>query len=153
MKKSQKVELKPLHLNINKDLFELIASGEKVEDYRELELYSVYRLFYKIEGGEWHPKTMITDSQEIPLYPNSPKCFSVGFFDYYGLCVKEFTHVVFKCGNKRNSPTIRIEWKGLRIGGGNSAYGAEVGKRYFIIDLGEVVGKEHLKCLKKNITL
>jgi len=44
----------------------------------------------------------------------------------------------------KNAPVFTIENKGIRIGEGNPEWGAEPGKKYFIIMHGEVLETENI---------
>lgn len=74
-----------LHLTLKKYWFDMIKSGVKKEEYREIKDYWVKRL-----------KDM---SLEPPF-----KAF------------KSFSIIEFKNGYAKNAPTMRVEFKGIRIG-------------------------------------
>lgn len=50
---------------------------------------------------------------------------------------KPFTEVYFKNGYAKDSPEMTLECKGISIGEGKPEWGAEPGKQYFRIELGE----------------
>lgn len=52
---------------------------------------------------------------------------------------KEFDTVTFTNGYRPDSPRFEIEFKGIGVGLGLSKWGAEPGKKYFVIKLGEVL--------------
>lgn len=98
--------MKTLHLTLKKKWFDIIASGEKTEEYREDKEY-------------WHRR----------LQRNS----SIGFI------TKKFDVVVFKNGYSKNAPTISFKCLEIKCGTGRQEWGAESGKKYFVIKLGEKV--------------
>lgn len=91
-----------LNLTLKKKWFDMIASGEKTEEYREIKPY-----FQKM--FEW------------PIIK------------------RNWDVVTFRNGYKPDSPRITVKFLGVRKGEGNPAWGAESGKKYFVIKLGEQV--------------
>lgn len=86
--------LRILHLTLNKWPFEKIASGEKLEEYRDTKPYWWKRLTNNtsIGGG------MRVD--------------------------KQFDIIRFRNGYHKNAPEMDAEWKGMDIGVGNHEWGA-----------------------------
>lgn len=74
-----------LHLTLKKYWFDMIKSGVKKEEYREIKDYWVKRF---------------KDMSLVP--PFKP--------------FKEFSVIEFKNGYARDAPTMRVEFKGIRIG-------------------------------------
>lgn len=93
-----------LNLNLTKQWFDMIASGEKKEEYRDIKKH-------------W------TDRFCIPLTESfiSPDV------------------VRFMNGMSPVAPVVEVEFKGLRIDYGVPEWGAEVGKLYYVISLGEIL--------------
>lgn len=83
--------MKILYLTLKKKWFDLIKSGEKKVEFREIKNYWKKRL----EG-------------------------------------KEFDFIIFTNGYKKDSPKIKVEWKGLEIG-------EFEGRKCYAIKLGEIV--------------
>lgn len=96
---------KILHLTLNKRWFDMIASGEKKEEYREIKKYWEKRLYYNTSQGQ----------------------------------PKEYDIVRFRNGYSENAPTMDVKWVGTWISDGNPEWGAEKGKDYFVIMLGEII--------------
>lgn len=120
-----------LHLTLKKKWFDMIASGEKKEEYREIKPYWVSRLVNGIEAPrEWE--------------------INEGFaFDVHGIpCVMEtaehYDLVEFKNGYSKNAPTIRIEILDILQAYGKEEWGAEYGKPYFVIRLGKILSMENI---------
>lgn len=109
--------MKVLHLTLRKKWFDMIASGEKKEEYRELKPFWYNRLTseYWINAGT----------------PTASKHYNFLNFDaikfYNGWAPSE------------KYKNITIEWKGIKVGNGKSEWGAEPGKEYFVIKLGEII--------------
>lgn len=82
----------------------MIASGEKMEEYRELSPHWFSRLTKK------------------------------------GVLMK-YDIVRLKNGYSKTSPTIDVEFKGLRIGTGKVKWGAVARKKYFVIKVGKLLNQ------------
>lgn len=100
--------MKVLHLTVTRQWFDMIASGEKKEDYREIKMYWATRL----TGG----------------FPN------VYGIDRNNPDFKEFDYIHFKDGYNRPR-TMNVEWKGAAMGRGRPEWGAP-DKDVYIIKLG-----------------
>jgi hypothetical protein len=95
--------MKVLHLTLKRKWFDMIASGEKKEEYREITPYWIKRLRTKM-----------------------------GDFMY-------FDHVLFANGGHFGDvPKMNIELLRITIGKGKKKWGAEPGKKYFVIKLGRI---------------
>ena len=91
---------KVLTLTISKQWFDMIVSGEKNEEYREIKQYWTSRLVnQKSESGE-----VLFD--EFGGY-----CRVIGKLEY-----KPFTHVLFVNGYRKDSPRIEKEIECISIG-------------------------------------
>ena len=90
--------MKYLQLTLKKNWFDLILSGEKKEEYREIKPY-------------WEKR----------------------------LIGKKYDRIIFRNGYGSYAPWFAIELKGITQGVGKSEWGAEEGKQYFILSLGEIV--------------
>lgn len=91
----------------------MIASGEKKEEYRELKDYWMARLC----NFDWVSRNNNTS-----------------YRDYSGY--KYFDAIVFKNGYGKNAPTITVKFEGIEQAEGKKQWGAEPGKEYFVIKLG-----------------
>lgn len=94
---------KVLQLTLKKKWFDLIKSGVKKEEYREIKRY-------------WETRfaVMLVNKQH-------------------------YDAILFKNGYSKNAPRFTIELKGIRIGTGKSEWGAEKDKKYFVLELGEII--------------
>lgn len=86
-----------LKLTLKKKWFNMIASGEKKEEYREIKNYYMNRLTNKYE------------------------------------------QVLFTNGYRKDSPKLLVECLWIGIGKGITEWGAEKGKNYFVIKLGNIL--------------
>lgn len=99
-----------LHLTLKKKWFDMIASGEKKEEYREIKPYWIKRLGGILIGGS------------------------------YVIDVVGFGNVSARNGYQKDAPTIIWEHGGIRIGKPNPVWcePEDVGTDVFILDIGEV---------------
>lgn len=102
-----------LHLTLKRQWFDMIASGEKKEEYRELKPYWAKRLV-----------TLIN--------------YELGFKQLNAsLKFQQFDIIRFRHGYAKDAPTMDVECKGIRIGIGRKEWGCT--DECFILSLGEVL--------------
>lgn len=105
--------MKTLTLSLKKEWFDMIKSGEKKEEYREICDYWGIRFAGR---DVWANEFCVKDVSEIAL--------------------KHFDRLVFTLGYPKADDTERrLEFKNpkIRIGTGRPEWGAEPGKMYFVI--------------------
>ena len=102
-----------LILPIKKKWFDMIRSGEKKEEYREIKPYYDKRFGNILLGYS-------LDNVKAELYENI-----------------EFS-ILFRNGYSHNSPSLKCKCK-LKIGQGKEEWGAESGKEYYILEILEVI--------------
>lgn len=98
-----------LILPIKKKWFDMIASGEKKEEYREIKPY-------------W-------DSRFQKVFYNNRIRISRNLVD------KE---IIFKNGYRKDSPKMICKCR-LKIGQGKPEWGAEEGKEYYVLEILEIL--------------
>jgi hypothetical protein len=108
--------MKTLNLTLKKKWFDMISSGEKKEEYREIKEY-------------WE-KRLISNFNELEE--------NGGGLVFYN----DFDQIQFRNGYAKNAPTMTVECKGIEIGEGKPEWGAEIGKKYFVIKLGKILSIE-----------
>ena len=106
--------MRKLYLTLTEKWFDMILSGEKPEEYRELKEYWAKRL---------------VDAPEPNIY--DPKGQEVNF--------KQFDVVVFSNGYHKDRRQMTVDFKYTDIGPGQEKWGAEQGKSYFRLHLGKVL--------------
>jgi hypothetical protein len=117
--------MKVLHLTLKKKWFDMIASGEKKEEYREIKPYWAKILCDRHVGAIGGD---LMDSHKTIAYT-----------------FKKFDAVKFASGGHFH-PSIQqmsIECTGIEITTGNPEWGAEPGKKYFVIKLGKIISKSN----------
>lgn len=133
-----------LHLILKKKWFDMILSGEKKEEYRDIKDYWVNRLTWRhdeIDGIAW---------QELIESLKDKKKFGYDSYkeilDTYLCEMAYFTKVSFRNGYAKNAPEIVVKCKGVEIGKSKPEWSDNWQGDVFIIKLGEILET-------KNITL
>jgi hypothetical protein len=116
-----------LHLNLKKKWFDMIASGEKKEEYRELKPYWVKRLMIDVEVKD----PTLGYEKLFDLILRGSEDVSYGFV--------RFIDVSARNGYRKNSPKLKWINEGITIGYGNPEWGAEKGKAYFKLKIGRII--------------
>ena len=107
--------MKTLKLTIKKKWFDMILSGEKKEEYREIKPYWKDRIM----------SSLVVDKNE------EVKHFSFKHFDAIHF---------FNGGYYSNKlPNFKIELKSIRTGTGKEQWGAVPGQKYFVLELGKIL--------------
>lgn len=128
-----------LNLTVKKEWFDLIKSGEKTEEYREIKEHWITRLtqFSKKENYSKNEAVinLLSDKNKFPNnwgsdeYPIRPMyCFP-----------KTYTHIEFKNGYAKDAPTIITECKGIIVGNPTQKGSQLFDKDVFIISIGDIV--------------
>jgi len=104
---------KILHLTLKKEFFDLIASGKKLFEYREVKRHWITRL--SDEG------TKVSEDWE----------------EMYTFVPKKFDYVIFKNGYAKNAPTLKMKLLDISI---EKNISTPLGKGdFFVLRLGEIV--------------
>ncbi len=120
--------MKVLHLTLKKKWFDMIASGEKKEEYRELKDYWGARLCFKVKvpwGGHLTKWTKLKEGDR--------GCLNDDFIPNF----EKFDYIQFRDGCNRQARVINLQCIGIEIKTGKSEWGAEPSKEYFVIKLGD----------------
>jgi len=103
-----------LHLTLKKKWFDMIASGEKKEEYREWKPYWAKRL---TEGM----------AAACAIYAGSKRGWN------------KYDVVRFKNGYSKDALVFDIEFKGMKFGYGKRKWGALPKWKYIVIKLGNLI--------------
>jgi hypothetical protein len=139
--------MKILHLTLKKKWFDMIASGEKLEEYRDLKYFWGSRLLYKIPvpwGGNWSAWPDIVKG-DYDLYGWEAFTFGAPSFE-------TFDAVRFRNGYSKDAPVVTMECSGITINEGNTEWGAEPGKKYFVIKLGKKITEGQHEANRTEVT-
>ena len=115
-----------LHLPLKKKWYDMIESGIKKEEYRDVTPYYASRLFL---NGDW---IYLKQNTLSDLLMDKVKRLAGNENE---LRWKTHKQVVFSYGYTNRTMTFEVEE--LKIGKGNSEWGAEPDKEYFVIKLGK----------------
>jgi hypothetical protein len=128
--------MKKLRLTLKKKWFDMILSGEKKEEYREIKEYWVRRLIDFKEDVEPEVLDEFITDLSMPYFRHH----SVReLFKYFGASFKKFDVVEFKNGYNSHNPYFIIDLLWIEIDAGLEDQGAEDGKFYFVLRLGEII--------------
>lgn len=107
-----------LHLTLKSRFYDMIASGEKLEEYREVKDFWSKRFL----GPDWFKYDLDFLSDKLANY-----------YQYDTVCFARGGHF------HKSIPQMLIELKSIKIGKGKPEWGAEPGKEYFVIKLGKII--------------
>lgn len=136
--------MKTLKLTLKKQWFDMIASGVKKEEYREIKPYFISRLTNV--GSGWRPEAR----QEVEFYLKygdettqniKP---TISQMQKRGINFENYDAVEFTNGYGKHRPQITLECLGIEIGQGNCKWGAPL-EDVFIIKLGNRINKTEKK--------
>ena len=122
--------MKTLDLVLKKKWFDMIASGEKTEEYREIKPYWVKRLCSKTSPSYPVPWVAMVLTSQNPGYLKKA-------LQMRTITLKGFTHVIFHLGYSKDRPSMTFAIKEIAIAEGKEEWGAEKDKLYFVIHLGK----------------
>lgn len=127
--------MKTLYLPLKAKWYEMIESGEKKEEYREIKPYYICRIA-RWKEGNYDPRRngQISSTAAITAYNNGDANkigTDVSFFR-----MKDFDAVRFSYGYTKRTMTFEIE--SIRIGKGRPEWGAPE-EDVFIIKLGNMI--------------
>ena len=101
-----------LKLTIKRKWFEMIVSGEKTEEYRDIKPHYEQRL-NKLLSKEYGKQA------DQPIIENI-HLFNGGYFS-------------------EDLPNVKLKFKGIEVREGKEKWGAVSGTKYFVIKLGDIV--------------
>ena len=116
--------MKTLNLTLKKEWFDMILSGEKKEEYREVKDYWMKRIAGLQGCGTGYNFTILRDN---------------GFNQIKHV----FDKVVFKNGYSKDAPSIEVECKGVVVDEGKGKWGAP-NYKVFVIKLGKIIKTENI---------
>ncbi len=133
---------KILHLTLKKKWFDMIAYGEKPEEYREIKPYWITRLIDLSCVNLIDDQAVYNEFKEDIKQPLNNHDSLEDMMDYFNTKFKEYTHVIFTNGSAKNAPKMKVEFKGVNIGIGNTDWGAP-DYNVFKIKLGNIIHSKH----------
>lgn len=121
---------KTLHLVLKKKWFDMIISGAKKEEYREMKKYWANRLTIFPNDYNSNPDMI---SRNIMLLES-----------YEGFAFKTFDTITFRLGYAKKAPTMVVECKGIRIGTPRPEWSGNMQGDHFIISLGAILKTQNI---------
>ncbi len=115
-----------LTLPIQKRWFDMILSGEKKEEYREIKEYYETRFQNLFGALTVHSVSVFSDDEEYELLQGESVIKQIR--------KDSVQEVIFRNGYSKNSKAIKARCK-LRIGKGKSEWGAEPDKQYYVLEI------------------
>ena len=129
-----------LRLTLKRKWFDMIASGEKLEEYREVKDYWVRRLVFVREEMEWDAwQEFCGDLSNPTVRHNSTE----ELMDFFGAYFRTFDLVEFTNGYGNNRPRLTVKFNGIDVNIGEPKWGAPA-IPVFIIKLGDIVSIKNL---------
>mgnify|MGYP007031464969 FL=1 len=118
---------KVLTLTVSKQWFDMIVAGEKKEEYREIKPYWVARLFQN--------NSNIVDVRNLALALAGRTDLLKKYIDAQRIVLKQYTHVLFINGYRKDSSRIEKEIKSITIGKPKKGLCSDkwLGTEFFII--------------------
>lgn len=141
------MEKKTLHLTLKKKWFDMVVSGEKKEEYREIKPYWIDRFLQPLfsngsmEADQHDQEEFYYD---VINYEKTAWQSHYEMLKYFQHKVRDFDLVKFVNGYGPDKPACIIKLDQIVFGDGKTEWGAEDGKRYFCLMLGDVV--ERINC-------
>ena len=114
-----------LKQTLTKKWFDLILSGEKLEEYREIKKHWVSRICTKHAGAIGGD---LMDRHKVIAHN-----------------IKHYDAIEFTNGYGNHMPKILIECNGINIGRGKPEWGAPTDKDVFIEQLGKILETKNIK--------
>ena len=99
---------KVLTLTVSKQWFDMIVANEKTEEYREIKPYWVARLLQN--------NSNIVDVRHLALSLAGRTDLLKKYIDAQRIVLKQYTHVLFVNGYRKDSPRIEKEIESITIG-------------------------------------
>lgn len=118
-----------LHLTLKKKWFDMIASGEKKEEYREIKEYWIKRLLMDME---------VHQNSDIFTYKILAKHIS-DKSDLISYSAIDFDTVTFRNGYSKDAPKITVELKSIEVGPAKPEWSDNWQGQVFIIKLGDII--------------
>ena len=118
---------KVLILTVSKQWFDMIVADEKTEEYREIKPYWVARLLQN--------NSNIVDVRHLALALTGRTDLLKKYIDAQRIVLKQYTHVLFINGYRKDSPRIEKEIESITIGNPKKGLCPDkwLGKEFFVI--------------------
>lgn len=129
--------MKTLHLTLKKKWFDMIASGEKLEEYRAIKPYWKKRLL-KCKFREDKSFTCTCDT-----------CM----FECVVATLVKFDTITFRNGYAKNAPELVVECKDIDVGKAKPEWSDNWKGDVFVISLGLIISVNRVDCVRARETV
>lgn len=140
MKEEKLTSVNTLHMTLNREWFDLIVSGVKLEEYREIKSYWFRNLiaehqksFKDCTGYDW----------SNPLFREEGVLYCCSTNKRKLLTFKSFDQIAFRNGYGKDVPSMTVECTGIEIGTAKPEWSGNWQGEVFIIRLGKVLSKNN----------
>ncbi len=127
--------MRTLDLVLKKKWYDMIESGIKTEEYREITPYWASRLLYPVTLSAKHYWQGAL-AKAFALVKENPRCFNLQNLLIHNYGTRGFDNIDFHLGYAKNRPTMAFALESITIDKGKPEWGAEKDKLYFVIKLG-----------------
>lgn len=131
--------MKTLHLNLKRKYFDMILSGEKPEEYREVKEHYIPMFFEAKELFIYGIKTARGLFHFMNGAKGSRVKAGIAVMHHKDIVMKDYDTITFSNGYAKDRDQFIIEFKGVEIKEGNPDWGAEKETKYFVIQLGLIL--------------
>ena len=129
------IVMKTLDLVLKRKWYDMIASGEKTEEYREIKPYWTVRMMEELDMAILHTYEKVCYATAL-LYGNNEHLLKDAL--YHGsMKFRDFDKVTFHLGYSKDRPSMTFAIKEIVCDEGKEEWGALPGETYFVIKLGE----------------
>lgn len=125
-----------IRLTIKKRWFDMIKTGEKKEEYREIKKYWVARLTQCKKSTDDKAEYL---KKGKDFFKNKEEWTNGHIFRPDYCFPKKYDYIEFKNGYGKNAPTMIVEFKGLRIDEAIPEWSGNWQGEVFVISLGSVL--------------
>lgn len=129
-----------LKLVLKKEWFDMILSGEKKEEYRDISEFYIPRIIELTSPLSIQGINKITGlfCYYWGMMGNKYKGLDC-LFGHEQVNYRKYESVIFYMGYSKNRPSFEIELKYIHTGFGVEKWGAEPIKTYFVLKLGKII--------------
>lgn len=126
--------MKTLDLVLKKKWYDMIESGEKTEEYREIKPYWIVRMMEEIDM-DFHAYEKV--SRETAVFYEYNEHLLISALYHGSMKFKDFDRVTFHLGYSKDRPSMTFAIKEIVCDEGKEEWGALGGEYYFVIKLGK----------------
>jgi hypothetical protein len=128
--------MKILPMTLQKKWFDMVISGNKKEEYREIKDYWARRFLFSKDEVEWQVwEEMLHDMKDPFLRHNGPS----DLMQYFGVAFRDYQAIHFVNGYGKTRPSIDVAIENITINRGKKEWGAEEDHYYFVFQLGKLM--------------